>query len=112
ARDSMPPLRLVIIDDLAAHPYSTATDVRKRLGKPRATVDRQLQALHMLGVLTCEEVPRKEGGTSWHYSLVPGIDPATLSVPEPLPEMSLHTLNPIEGSVREEGEGEQLSGIG
>ena len=51
ARDSMPPLRLAIIDDLAAHPYSTPTDVRKRLGKPRATVDRQLQALHMLDVV-------------------------------------------------------------
>ena len=55
ARDSMPPLRLAIIDDLAAYPDSTPTEVRKRLGKPRATVDRQLQALHILGVLTLVE---------------------------------------------------------
>jgi hypothetical protein len=34
ARDSLPPMRLAIIDDLAKHPYSTPTDVRRRLGKP------------------------------------------------------------------------------
>jgi hypothetical protein len=52
ARDSMPPLRLAIIDDLREHPGQwTPTDVRKRLDKPRATVDRQLQALHALGIV-------------------------------------------------------------
>ena len=34
------------------HPAAARPEVRKRLDKPRATVDRQLQALHMLGVLT------------------------------------------------------------
>jgi hypothetical protein len=34
ARDSLPPMRLAIIDDLAKHPCSTPTDVRRRLGKP------------------------------------------------------------------------------
>ena len=43
ARDSMPPLRLLIIDDLANHPDSTSSDVRKRINKPRTTVDRQLK---------------------------------------------------------------------
>ena len=43
----MPPLRLAILDDLAAHTDSTTADVRKRLGMPRNTVDRQLQALHL-----------------------------------------------------------------
>ena len=61
ARDSMPPLRLALIDDLSAHPSSTPTEVRKRLGKPRATVDRQLQALHILGVLTLVEVELARG---------------------------------------------------
>ena len=31
ARDSMPPLRLKIVDDLAAEPHSTSTDVRRRI---------------------------------------------------------------------------------
>jgi hypothetical protein len=51
ARDSMPPLRLAITDDLASNPGSTTSDVRHRMNKPWSTVDRQLQALHMLGVL-------------------------------------------------------------
>jgi len=73
ARDSMPPLRLTIIDDLAAHPDSTTADVRRRVNKPRATVDRQLQALHMLGVIDVEE-----GGQSGRYRIADGIDTAAL----------------------------------
>ena len=37
ARDSMPPLRLAIIDDVATHAESSTAEVRKRIGKPRAT---------------------------------------------------------------------------
>jgi DNA-binding IclR family transcriptional regulator len=51
----MPPLRLAIIDDLAGHPDGSLAEVRKRLNKPRATVDRQLQALHILEVLDVSE---------------------------------------------------------
>ncbi len=98
ARDSMPPLRLSIIDDLAAHPESTATDVRKRLNKPRTTVDRQLQALHMLEVLDCEEVESSYSGrdvTRWYYSLAESIDPGALD-PNSLPDLSVPTPNPQE----------------
>lgn len=56
ARDSMPPLRLAILDDVAANPHTRTSDVRVRLAKPWHTVDRQLQALHMLGVLTLRRV--------------------------------------------------------
>ena len=56
ARDSMPPIRLAILDYLAGHPNSFTTEVRKGIDKPHATVDRQLQALHMLGAVGCEEV--------------------------------------------------------
>lgn len=81
ARDSMPPLRLEILLDLAAHPVSTTTAVRKRLDKPRATVDRQLQALHMLGLLICDEDPDHTGrGQGWRYSLADGVDPAVLDL--------------------------------
>jgi hypothetical protein len=78
ARDSMPPLRLAIIDDLALHPRSTTSDVRKRIDKPRTTVDRQLQALHMLSVVTCDEMDSGDGRARWFYSLADGIDPGTL----------------------------------
>lgn len=97
ARDSMPPLRLAIIDDVAAHPDSSTAEVRKRIGKPRATVDRQLQALHMLGVLVCDEQEIQWAGrdaTRWSYRLAGGIDPAALD-PKSVPEKSVHTPNPL-----------------
>jgi hypothetical protein len=90
ARDSMPPLRLAILDDLAEFPHSTTTQVRRRLGKPRNTVDRQLQALQMLGVVECEEVEydQRPGGTRWFYSLATEINPETL-VYAPLPRVQI-----------------------
>ncbi|HZK37200.1 MAG TPA: DUF3854 domain-containing protein [Aeromicrobium sp.] len=111
ARDSMPPLRLAILDDVAANPESTTAEVRKRIDKPRATVDRQLQALHMLGVLTVAEEEGVWAGkpaTFWKYSLTDGIDPDVLnakSVPDP-PKISARnvstrvTPDKREGSVR------------
>lgn len=84
ARDSMPPMRLAIVDDLAANPDSTTAQVRKRIGKPRTTVDRQLQALHMLGVAECDEEEREYAGQPsirWRYSLTQGIDPSALQKP-------------------------------
>lgn len=108
ARDSMPPLRLAIIEDLAAHPHSSTAEVRKRLDRPRTTVDRQLQALHMLGVLTVDEVAYDDNGRSrWFYDIAAGIDPEVLTPPEvdtedeSSPEMSLTTPNPHEREVSE-----------
>lgn len=119
ARDSMPPLRLAIVDDLAAHPDSSTAEVRKRLDRPRATVDRQLQALHMLGVLVCDELEVEWAGkpaTRWRYRLAPGIEPTALdparvrtaeagavhldgesaeSALKSVPDKSLHAPNPL-----------------
>jgi hypothetical protein len=77
ARDSMPPLRLAIIEDLENNPHSTASDVRVRLHKPRATVDRELQALHMLGLAECDETDYGEK-KRWYYSLAPDVRPEVL----------------------------------
>jgi hypothetical protein len=83
ARDSMPPLRLAIIDDLVDHPRSTTNEVRQRIDRPRSTVDRQLQALHALRVVTVDEQQRNQAGAMWwFYSLATGIDPTVLVVPE------------------------------
>ncbi|BCO35498.1 DUF3854 domain-containing protein [Mycobacterium heckeshornense] len=96
ARDSMPPLRLAIIDYLAKHPHSSTSEVRKGIDKPRNTVDRQLQALHMLGVLDCDEMEYGENGRSrWFYSLKAGIDPSAID-PESFPDLLLHIPNPYE----------------
>ena len=45
ARDSVPPLRLTILLDIAAHPGSRPGDVRRRISKPWTTVKRELEAL-------------------------------------------------------------------
>ncbi|WP_246859842.1 helix-turn-helix domain-containing protein [Mycobacterium helveticum] len=93
ARDSMPPLRLAIIDDLAANPQSSTSDVRKRVDKPRNTVDRQLQALHLLGVLTVDEVAEGQAfdkRTRWLYSLAAEIDSSSINPQKVCPEMSPH----------------------
>lgn len=96
ARDSMPPLRLAIIDCLAEHPHSATADIRKQIGKPRATVDRQLQALHMLDVLACDEQETTWAGrdtTRWYYRLSDGIEPSALD-PKSVPDLAVHTPNP------------------
>ncbi|PJJ58572.1 hypothetical protein CLV56_2823 [Mumia flava] len=98
ARDSMPPLRLAIVDDVAEHPDSSTADVRKRVNKPRNTVDRQLQALHMLGVLECDEEETEWAGrpaTRWYYRLADGIDPGALN-PQSVPDLSVPTPSPHE----------------
>jgi hypothetical protein len=85
ARNSMPPLRLAVLEDIAANPNSRIIDVRRRLQRPRATTDRALQALHVLGLLVCdEEEEQREDGTRYirHYSLTQGVKLAALSVPD------------------------------
>jgi hypothetical protein len=84
ARDSMPPLRLAVLHDVAVHPDAPIIDVRRRLQKPRATIDRTLQALHILGLLTCreeEEVRSEDKRYHRHYTLADGIDLAVLDDP-------------------------------
>jgi hypothetical protein len=93
ARDSVPPLRLTILLDVAANPNTSTAECRKRIGKPRATADRQLQALHMLDVLTCTEHKYDDRGVVWRYTVREDLDPsvldpllsATENVPDLLP---------------------------
>jgi hypothetical protein len=85
ARDSMPQLRLAVLRDVAKHRNSRVIDIRRRLQKPRATTDRTLQALHMLGLLICREEEEERGGKTVqtrHYSLADEISLAPLSIPD------------------------------
>ncbi len=102
ARDSTPPLRLEIIEDVAANPGTDTAAVRKRLNKPRATVDRELQALHMLGVLVCEEETAEWRGqpvTRWHYRVSEHVDPEAISKENSARKVTTRPYSP-----REEGE--------
>jgi hypothetical protein len=74
AGDSMPPLRLAVLGDVANHPDSRCSDVQRRLQKPRSTIDRELQGLHVLGLLVCDD----SGTGGWRYSLADVVDEPTL----------------------------------
>jgi hypothetical protein len=80
ARDCVPPARLAVLLDVAAHPGAKATEIRHRLDKPRSTVVRLLDALHALHLLTCEEyeVEGKPWLTLATYSLAETVDTTAL----------------------------------
>lgn len=83
ARDCVPPLRLQVLEDLAKHPRSKTNDVRKRLQKPAATVDRVIQALVSLGMVEQDESeePYLNGNTRhvWRFSVENGFDVGVLA---------------------------------
>jgi hypothetical protein len=81
ARDSLVPLRRNILRDLIDHPGSRPRDVHRRVGQPRSTVRRELDALHALGVLVCDEQDKVHGWrivTEQYYSVSPKFDHTTL----------------------------------
>jgi hypothetical protein len=83
ARDSVPQLRLNVLRDVAANPGARGIEIRRRLQKPRTTIDRTLQALHCLGLLTCREEEEtilngKKTVLVRYYTLAEGIDLAPL----------------------------------
>ena len=80
AADSVPQLRIEILLDLASNPRGRAIDVSRNITKPYRTVRRELEALHMLGLLRCDEEQSvvDETKTVWRYSLAAGFDQKTL----------------------------------
>jgi hypothetical protein len=93
ARDSMPPLRLSVLEDIAANPGSSTANVVKRLQKPRATIDRTLQALHLLGLVIVDEEPYMRGDiekVSWRYSLAQDVYLDALSTEPHAPFITNH----------------------
>ncbi len=78
AGDSMPPLRLTVLADVAAHPGARTSEVTKRLQKPRSTVDRVLQELHVLGLLVVDDPTAGGAGLGWMYSLHAAVLPDVL----------------------------------
>ncbi len=80
ASDSMPPLRLRILADVAANPDSYTKDVVKRLQLPRQTVDRCLQELHLLSLLVVDDVPYGDDKVRWIYSLAKDVSRDALAI--------------------------------
>jgi hypothetical protein len=77
ARDSIMPLRRTILLDVAAHPNTRPREVARRIVRPPMTVDRELQALHLLGALGRNEQDVMQSGrelTLLYYHLAPALD--------------------------------------
>jgi hypothetical protein len=77
AADTMPPLRLRVLADVASNPISATATVVARLQLPRKTVDRVLQELHLLELLVVTELKYGQS-VRWAYSLADDEDAATL----------------------------------
>jgi hypothetical protein len=76
AADTMPPMRFRVLSDVAAKPDSTTADVVKRLQIPRKTVDRTLQELQLLELLTVDE---REDDGRWIYRLAGNVSRGALA---------------------------------
>ncbi|MGW0293292.1 hypothetical protein [Streptomyces tuirus] len=74
AGDSMPPLRLRVLLDVAANSGSGTAQVVKRTQLPRKTADRILQELQLLKLLSMTDVPYGDNKVRWLYSLSDQVD--------------------------------------
>lgn len=83
ARDSMPPLRLRCLLDVARNAGTGTNEVTRRIQVPWSAVDRELQALLGLRLLKCdakhEDAPsKKRSATKWFYTLADDVDRSAL----------------------------------
>lgn len=78
AADTMPPMRRDVLLDVAANPDTPTAEVVRRLQVPRKTVDRLLQELQLLGLLTVDSIEHGEH-IRWIYSLAPDVSRPALA---------------------------------
>jgi hypothetical protein len=74
----MPPLRLRVLGDVSANPDTPTADVVKRLQLPHKMIDRILQELHLLELLTLDSIKYGEERERWIYRLAEDVDRAAL----------------------------------
>ena len=78
--DTIPPLRRVVLADVAGNPDSFTPDVADRVQIPKTTIDRTLQELQLLGLLQVQHIRYGESERlRWMYSLAPGVDHSDLA---------------------------------
>jgi hypothetical protein len=81
AKDSIPPLRLHVLDDLYEHPQAQLYQIVRRVNKPRNTVKRTLDELQVLDLITVEEQ------SETMYSLRSAVDPLVMEEFRTCPKM-------------------------
>jgi hypothetical protein len=93
AADTMPPLRLRVLDYVSANPDTPTSAVVKGLQLPRKTVDRALQELHLLELLTLDSLKYGEERERWIYTLAADVDKAALE------RLARNVTPPLRGEV-------------
>jgi hypothetical protein len=81
AKDSLEPLRLVLLLDIARNPGSNPDNVHTRTTKPLTTVKNTLVAMHTLGLLACREQEERHGSRTFvvpYYWIAPEVNQAAL----------------------------------
>jgi len=87
ARDSIPPIRLAVLRDLAANDVEDCrvTEIAKRLRRPWMTIRRTLDALYVLRLVECVEADDESGEDdkktdrkTMHYALAADVDLSVL----------------------------------
>lgn len=77
AHDCVPPLRLAALKAVEANPGNTTSEIARLMQKPRTSVDRALQELHLLELL---EVTSDAIDTKWRYRIAAEVDADALTV--------------------------------
>jgi hypothetical protein len=83
ARDSLPPMRRIVLARLLKMgDYATTAEIARRVSKPRTSVDQQLQALVSLGLAQLDQGPdaNGEGGEPWRWRLADSVDQEALGL--------------------------------
>jgi len=76
AHDCVPPLRMAALRTVAANPGNNTSEVARLVDKPRSSVDRSLQELHLLDLLT---VTSDGADTRWRYTVAADVDADALA---------------------------------
>lgn len=76
AHDCVPPLRMAALAAVAASPGNSTTELARIMDKPRSSVDRALQELHLLDLLT---VTSDTADTRWRYGVADEVDGTALA---------------------------------
>lgn len=76
AHDCVPPLRMAALAAVTANPGNSTTELARVMDKPRSSVDRALQELHLLDLLT---VTHDTVDTRWRYAVAGEVDGEALA---------------------------------
>lgn len=82
ARDTLPPMRRIVLSGLLKdEDYATTLKIARSLGKPRSSVDQQLQALVSLGLAEVDQDSHAGGEReAWRWRLIDSVDHEALGL--------------------------------